>query len=36
MINEKNLETMKDLLIKFASAEVLAKAIKQYLDDILI
>lgn len=34
MINEKNLETMKELLIRFASPEVLAKAIKQYLDDI--
>lgn len=34
MINEKNLETMKALLIKYASPEILAKAIKQYLDDI--
>ena len=34
MTNEKNLETMKALLIKYASAKVLAKAIKQYLDDI--
>ncbi len=34
MLNTKNLETIKDLLIKFASPEILAKAIKQYLDDI--
>lgn len=34
MINTKNLETMKDLLIKYASVETLAKALIQYLDDI--
>lgn len=34
MLNTKNLETIKDLLIKYASAEVLAKAILQYMDDI--
>ena len=34
MINTENLETIKDLLIKYASAEVLSKALIQYMDDI--
>ena len=34
MINTKNLETMKDLLIKYASVETIVKALIQYLDDI--
>lgn len=34
MLNTKNLETMKDLLIKFASPEVLSKALNQYLNEI--
>lgn len=34
MLNTKNLETIKDLLIKYASAEVLANAINNYLCDI--
>ena len=34
MINEKNLETMKDLLIKYASVETIVKALLQYMDDI--
>ena len=34
MINEKNLETMKDLLIKYASVETIVKALIQYMDDM--
>ena len=34
MLNNKNLETIKDLLIKYASAEVLSKALIQYLNEI--
>ena len=34
MINEKNLETMKALLIKYASVETIVKALIQYMDDM--
>ena len=34
MLNTKNLETMKDLLIKYASVETIVKALIQYMDDI--
>lgn len=34
MLNTKNMETIKDLLIKYASTEVLAKALLQYMDDM--
>lgn len=34
MLNTKNLETIKDLLIKYANVETLAKALLQYMEDI--
>lgn len=34
MLNTKNLETIKDLLIKYANVETIAKALLQYMDDI--
>lgn len=34
MLNTKNLETIKDLLIKYASVETIVKALIQYMDDM--